>query len=86
MLKNIVPGSKMRYYSYNEYDPGSPFADDTGGYVVTKSEEEIRKEYWPYWYSRMCIKFGQEQVDSNYSFEDCLDDWIVINWAWESKV
>ena len=29
----------MRYYSYNEYDPESPLADETGGYVVTKSED-----------------------------------------------
>jgi hypothetical protein len=35
----------MRYYSYNEYD-------GLDGYVVTKSEAEIRSEYWPYWYKR----------------------------------
>jgi hypothetical protein len=75
----------MRYYCYNEYDPESPLADETGGYVVTKSEYDIRSDYWPYWYKRMCDKFGQDYVDKNYCFEDCLEDWIVINWAWESK-
>jgi hypothetical protein len=74
----------MRYFSYNEHDPGSQFADDTGGYIVTKSEQDIRREYWPYWYERMCDKFGQAEVDSKYSFEDCLDDWITVNWAWLS--
>lgn len=73
----------MRYFSYNEYDPESPLADDTGGYVVTLSEEEIRKEYWPYWYGKMCERFGKETVDRNYSFEECLDDWCVVHWAWK---
>jgi hypothetical protein len=31
----------------------------------------------------MCEKYGKEIVDANYSFEDCLDDWIVVHWAWE---
>ena len=71
----------MRYFCYNEYteDPS------TDNYVVTKSEEDIRKEFYPYWYERMCHKFGKEHVDATYSFEDCLYDWIVVNWAWESK-
>lgn len=72
----------MRYYSYNEYDPESPLADETGGYVVTKSEEEIIKEYWPYWYEQMCKKYERSYVDETYSPLDCLDDWIVLHWAW----
>lgn len=68
----------MKYYSYNEYD-------ENGGHVVTMSEEEIRKEYWPYWYGKMCLKFGADHVNSNYTFEDCLTDWTVVNWAWEVK-
>ena len=75
----------MRYYSYNEYDPDSPQADDSGGYVVTVSEEDIKLQYWPYWYKKMCERFGQETVDRDYSFENCLDDWIVVNWATEVK-
>jgi hypothetical protein len=69
----------MRYFSYNEYD------EDQGGVVVTKSEEDIRKEYWPYWYGKMCDKYEQAYVDEHYCFEDCLTDWIVVNWAWEVK-
>ena len=74
----------MRYYSYKEYDPEHPLADETGGYIVTVSEEDIKRDYWPYWYEKMCKEFGQEDVDSKYTFEDCLDDWITVNWAWES--
>ena len=69
----------MRYFSYDEPD------EDFNNTVVTKSEEEIRKEYYPLWYEKMRKKFGKEVVDRDYSFEDCLDDWIVVNWAWEVK-
>jgi hypothetical protein len=72
----------MRYFSYCEYDPESPLADDTGGYTVTLSEQDVRKQYWPYWYGRMCEKFGKDHVDEKYNFEDCLSDWQVVNWAW----
>lgn len=68
----------MRYYSYNEYtDP------DELHYVVTVSEEELRQKYYPYWYGKMCDKFGKDHVDATYSFEDCLEQWIIVNWAWE---
>jgi len=69
----------MRYFSYNEYKT-DPSVDS---YVETISEEDIRRNYYPYWYSRMCKKFGKEHVDAAYSFEDCLEDWVVVNWAWE---
>ena len=75
----------MKYWSYNEYDPDSPLADETGGYVVTLSEEEILKNYWPWWYGKMCEKFGEEYVNKNYSVQDCIEDWCIVNWAWESK-
>jgi hypothetical protein len=68
----------MRYFSYNEWD-------ETGGGVVTLSEKEIRDSYWDYWYGKMCEKFGKDVVDANYAWEDCLDNWIVVNWAWEVK-
>lgn len=68
----------MRYYSYNEYveDPGI-------NSVVTVSEEDIRRDYYPWWYDKMCKKYGKNHVDATYSFEDCLEDWVVVNWAWE---
>lgn len=68
----------MRYYSFNEYD-------ESGGSVVTMSEEDVRNEYYPYWYKKMCQKYEQSYVDEHYSFEDCLEDWITVHWAWEVK-
>ncbi len=73
----------MRYFCCNTYDPDSPLADASGGYVETFSEEELRKTYYPYWYGKMCEKFGKEHVDKNYSFEECLIDWMHIHWGWE---
>jgi len=68
----------MRYFSYNEY-----VEDANANSVVTLSEEDIRRDYWTFWYGKMCEKYGKEHVDATYCFEDCLDDWIVVNWAWE---
>lgn len=65
----------MRYWSYNE-----PVGDE----VVTKSEEEILQEYYPYWLGQMVKKLGLGAVIRNYTTQDCIDDWVVVNWAWES--
>ena len=69
----------MKYFSYNHYDPDH----EDGGYVRTVSEQEILDEYWDWWYGKMCEKFGKDHVDANYSSEDCVEDWVVVNWAWE---
>lgn len=69
----------MRYWSF-----GYPDENDND-VVETWSEDDIREKYWPYWYGMMCKKFGKEHVDAYYSFEDCIDDWTVVHWAWESK-
>ena len=69
----------MRYYSFNEQD-------DKGNDVVqTMSEDEIREEYYPYWKERMIKKYGEEEFKKTWSFEECLEDWVVVNWAWEVK-
>lgn len=70
----------MKYYSYNVYDEDHPDL----GYVETKSEQEIINEYWPYWYNKMCKKFGKALIDDSYSTADCIDDFVAVNWAWES--
>ena len=70
----------MRYFCYNE--PGGERGETNE--VITISEEDIRDDYYPRWYERMCKKFGKENVDATYTFEDCLVDWVTVNWAWES--
>lgn len=71
----------MRYFSYYELDDKIPILTN----IMTVSEEQIRETYWPFWYGKMCKKYGKEEVDKNWSFEDCLEDWKTTNWAWEVK-
>lgn len=66
----------MRYYAYNEYDP-------EGAFVQIYSEEDIYIYYYPYWYGEMCKKFGKDHVDATYTFQDCIDDFVIVSWAWE---
>ena len=78
----------MRYYCYNEpvfQVDANGFHTVVGNEVVTVSEEDIRRDYYPYWRAQMVKKFGEDIFAQQYSFEDCLDDWRVVNWAWESK-
>jgi hypothetical protein len=73
----------MKYYSYNTFS----FKEDGSidDYVVTLSEEEIIKVYWDYWQEKMIFKYGKEYFQANFSEKDCIEDWIVVNWAWEHK-
>lgn len=70
----------MRYFTFVQ-----PLDNSSEPEYVTMSEEDIRKEYYPYWYDKMCHKYGKEHVDQHYSFEECLEDWKVIHWAVESE-
>lgn len=49
--------------------------------VETYSEQEIIEKEWKRWCDNM-QKVGKNLSD--YTFQDCIDDWIVVNWAWES--
>ncbi len=71
--------NKMRYFSFNEYS-------ESGGHIETWSEDDIRNKFWPYWYGKMCDKYEQSYVDKNYTFEDCIEDWIVVHYARPSDI
>ena len=66
----------VRFFSFEEFDGET-------GWVSTVSEIEIKETYYPYWYDKMCQKYGKEHVDTNYTFEQCLEDWKTVHWAWE---
>ena len=53
--------------------------DQDGEHIYT--EDYIREHYFPYW-KEMMIKVKKE---NEISFESCLEDWIVVNWAEEIK-
>lgn len=65
----------MRYFTYVDFEMGP----------VTVSEEEIKKDYWDYWYYTMCQRYDRALVDEEYTFENCIDDWKSIHFAQELK-
>jgi hypothetical protein len=52
--------------------------------VETVSEEQIRDWEWYDWQRKMSRKYGADYVNENFCFQDCLDEWIIVNKAWES--
>ncbi len=66
----------MRYFTF----------EDAVGNLVTMSEDEVRRLWWPIWYRQMCDKYEQAYVDEYFCFQDALDDWILINRAVESVI
>ena len=76
----------MRYWSYDEYVEQDPLMEGSSNNIVTLSEQEILDSFYPYWYNRMCKKYGKEHVDANFSKKECIEDWVIENWAWESTV
>jgi hypothetical protein len=52
--------------------------------VETVSEEQIRDWEWYAWQRRKSWKEGTDYVNKTYCFQDCLDEWIIVNQAWES--
>ena len=63
----------MKRWSYIE--PTS--ATDMTPVVITMSEDEILKEYYPFWEGQM-LKLGR---GGKISPEACIEDWVVVHWA-----
>lgn len=68
----------MRIFSYHEYSEGKPI-------ILSVTELDIRKQWYPYWYEMMCKKYGKDVTDNQFDFDSCIEDWIVTNGAWVSK-
>lgn len=64
----------MKTYQYDEYDPD-------GGRIVTITEDEIIEKYWDYW----CEQMRRVRKSHMIFRENCIDDFIVVYWAWEVK-
>lgn len=67
----------MERWYYSNYED-----DDQ---VVSMTEDEIIETYYPHWYSMMCKKLGKEWVDESFTKRDCIDDWVIVNWAWQEN-
>ena len=63
-------------YRFDEYR-----GDGVPAGIVIKTGEEILEEYWPFWKEQMVNNFGEN--DARITFHNCIDDFCVVNWAWE---
>jgi hypothetical protein len=70
-----------KIYAYNE--PIFQGGAIIGNEVIEKTEQQILDDYWDYWNARMVAKFGEGH--EYITEEECIYDWIVVNWAWEKK-
>lgn len=66
-----------KIYQCYEYCPEEP------EYLREWTEDEILEEYWGWWSEKMVKKYGygHELITK----ENCIEDWLVTNWAWEKK-
>lgn len=63
----------MRFWRYVE--PG----ENDEPVFHTFSEDEILREYKPYWETLMRKVHKEDLIND----QNCLEDWIVVHWAWE---
>lgn len=68
----------MRLWQYNDIADNVTFAPITR----CVDENEILAMYWEYWCERMRYRGFPEEIITK---EACIDDWVVVNWAWEIK-
>jgi hypothetical protein len=68
-----------RVWYYNELIDDGDVVQDV---VMNKTEEDILKDYWDYWSSRM-KSHGKPESDINR--ENCIEDWIHVYWAWSDS-
>ena len=54
-----------------------------GSEVFEITEEEILDKYWQFWSSKIIEKYGED--NPIMTRDNCIDDWVVANWAWEKK-
>lgn len=60
----------MKTYLYNELGYSEP---------LEITEEQILDTYYPFWSGEL-RKLGREDLISE---KNCIEDWVVVNWAWE---
>jgi hypothetical protein len=60
------------------YDDGD---NVVGSEILEYSEQDILDCYWAYWSERMKAMFGEGST--LITPERCIEDWVVVNWAWQ---
>jgi hypothetical protein len=71
----------MKCYHYNE-PVFSEYGNVIDYAVKTVTSDEIIKDFYDFWEIKMIEKYGRS--DYRITPENCIEDWVVVNWAWES--
>jgi hypothetical protein len=50
---------------------------------IIYTEYEILFEYWSFWKEQMIKKYGEDH--ELITEENCIEDWLSVNWATEVK-
>jgi hypothetical protein len=59
------------------------YLDENNNDVTERlTEDQILETYWDYWCKRMYEAGKDPEV---HTFQNCIDDWIVVHWAVEVK-
>jgi hypothetical protein len=74
MIDDYTP---ERRWSYVE-----PTDDGVTPVEVTMTEKEILDIYWEYW----SVKMREVGKEDQISEKACVDDWIVVNWAYQKDL
>ncbi len=70
-----------KIYCYNE--PTIQGGAFVGNDVIELTEENIIELYWEFWKGKMIKKYGEGH--ELITKENCIKDWVIVNWAWEKK-
>ena len=68
----------MRLWQFNDIQDSITFD------AITRCVDEnaILAMYWDYWSERMKLR---GYTDKEITKESCIDEWVIVNWAWEIK-
>jgi hypothetical protein len=69
---------KIWYYNEPVFDTDGAVLNNV---VLEVTEANILDTYWEYWKGKMDAKFGPNYFRTQPEF--CIEDWVVVNWAWE---
>ena len=58
-------------------EPSYRYQDQGGEHVITRSQ--ILEEYFPWWAAQMRKACKADQI----SEDACVDDFVVVHWAWK---
>lgn len=65
---------------YKYYEPDTlPDGTCIGSIEITMTEEEILNFYWDFWSKKMKERYGEDY--SLITKERCIEDFIIVNWA-----